>query len=205
MYYGEHTFGWNEKLYHHLERNDIMERISNIKYKDGDRGDDYDYIRKVLESYKHKSHFYGMKMTNFSTWSWAILKPIFEEIWGDELICCTIIRDPFRNYDDNKTMENRYKSMKFQRYLLKSYRFKCLLFPDYWDDGRIIQFVNKLGMEWNDEIYLKEKPEMNPTLSVFTKGYAPDKPSRSLIDEGLESKYPKTLDLYNEMLGYLQE
>jgi len=204
MYYGKDTYGWNDTYYHHIERSDIIKKVDNIKYnKEGyDKTVDYDYIKQVLESYKHKSEVFGIKLTAFSYWSWIILRPIFEEIWGNDLIYCTIIRNPFKKYESDRELTNFYMTMIFQLQLLKSGKFRCLLFPDYWDDGRIIPFINGLGLTWNNDVY-QEQQNLNPTHSVYTNGYVSDKVTRLGYKDAIYKKFPEMMEVFHDLLDFI--
>ncbi len=207
MNYGRETYGWKDSFYHHLERSDIEKAMEERNWV---------YIQDVLDSYNHypSGVVSGLKLTHFRPDNWEFILPILDQYWPECKRFMTIrhpyemqMRNKLSNIDGTErkvfNIQDQLEIMSFQLELIRKNNFRAVVYPDFWDNMKIIGIVKEAGLSFNHAIFTGNKEEIDSTHAINTKHFVWDKPTRASQEDKdqFEKEQPHLHDKYMELLG----
>ena len=201
LYNGQETLGWEDGFQHHLERNDIEESLDK---------NDYDYVKKVLESYKKKAQgeITGVKLTYFSERIWDRLNPILNDVFPGYIKISTL-KHPLAIYKRKvkndifllveEELSNWESLYSFRLKLIKE-GFRFIRFPQAFESFYIVKIVEDLGLKWDKKVFL------NPSDDLYTF-FNPKKANRNGVSSKefceFKESYPNIDEQYWGLCNYL--
>ncbi|KKL92268.1 hypothetical protein LCGC14_1886390 [marine sediment metagenome] len=205
MDYGKATHGWKDSFYYHLQRSDVeaaMESRNDL------------YVGAVLDSYNQLAcDFSGMKLGHFRRDTWEFLNPLLKQYWPDckkfmnirhpwETKMKIILRESKGIKGKTVQIDDLIDSFNFQLELIGEHDFKAIVYPDSWDNTRIMQIVKDIGLAFNHDVYAGDMWEVDSPDENNTKHFIWDKPTRASQEDKdrFEVEEPELHDKYMEIL-----